>query len=374
MNAERQNERRPATAAPLGLSVFWAYLLGAALVAIPIFFLVPDPIGILANLRVVDELADMGLVRDMDVGTGFIDGVPQVIHHSKRPLAWNLITLSFVSIVIAYLTRGIRQRLLANHLGIPSSVSSQISSYFFGRGLNVVFPFGPGELGTTQQLVRNGADPERSTATVFYTRVFELSGVVVFLVIGLGLSGWGGSLVPFLLSAVVVAGLTWTTRPMGRGTDGGRSFAGALWDAVNGKRIVQAMREMSSAPSSSLGLVGLSAAALGFELAGLYLLKQGFSTREFLLLKDLPLSGLVMAIAVASLARIVPFTPGGMGFYELSMVAVFLAYGEDVTAGTTVAVLDGLVELQRLIQNEGPKGLTGINPRQTKDELLLSRS
>ena len=37
------------------------------------------------------------------------------------------------------------------------------------------------------------------------------------------------------------------------------------------------------------------------------------------------------------------------------------------------AVLDGLVELQRLIQEEGPKGLTGINPRQSKEELLLSR-
>ena len=38
------------------------------------------------------------------------------------------------------------------------------------------------------------------------------------------------------------------------------------------------------------------------------------------------------------------------------------------------AGLDGLVELQRLIKDEGPKSITGINPRQTKDELLLSRS
>ena len=37
------------------------------------------------------------------------------------------------------------------------------------------------------------------------------------------------------------------------------------------------------------------------------------------------------------------------------------------------AVLDGLVELQRLIQDEGPRGMGGINPRQSRDELLLSR-
>ena len=37
------------------------------------------------------------------------------------------------------------------------------------------------------------------------------------------------------------------------------------------------------------------------------------------------------------------------------------------------AVLDGIIELQRQIQEQGPRGLTGINPKQTKEELLLSR-
>ncbi|MCH7476695.1 MAG: NADH-quinone oxidoreductase subunit NuoB [SAR324 cluster bacterium] len=37
------------------------------------------------------------------------------------------------------------------------------------------------------------------------------------------------------------------------------------------------------------------------------------------------------------------------------------------------AVLDGIIQLQKQIQEQGPRGLTGINPRQTKEELLLSR-
>ncbi|MDH4121909.1 MAG: NADH-quinone oxidoreductase subunit NuoB [Deltaproteobacteria bacterium] len=37
------------------------------------------------------------------------------------------------------------------------------------------------------------------------------------------------------------------------------------------------------------------------------------------------------------------------------------------------AVLDGLIALQDLIQTRGPTGHTGINPRQTKEVLLLSR-
>ncbi len=37
------------------------------------------------------------------------------------------------------------------------------------------------------------------------------------------------------------------------------------------------------------------------------------------------------------------------------------------------AVLDGIIQLQKQIQQEGPRGPAGLNPRQTKEELLLSR-
>jgi NADH:ubiquinone oxidoreductase subunit B-like Fe-S oxidoreductase len=37
------------------------------------------------------------------------------------------------------------------------------------------------------------------------------------------------------------------------------------------------------------------------------------------------------------------------------------------------AVLDGIVELQRLVQERGPHGASGLNPRQTKQPLVLSR-
>jgi len=37
------------------------------------------------------------------------------------------------------------------------------------------------------------------------------------------------------------------------------------------------------------------------------------------------------------------------------------------------AILEGLMELQKLVQEQGPRGPSGLNPRQTKEELLLSR-
>lgn len=37
------------------------------------------------------------------------------------------------------------------------------------------------------------------------------------------------------------------------------------------------------------------------------------------------------------------------------------------------AVLDAIMELQNNIQNQGPKGLFGVNPNQTKERLMLTR-
>lgn len=335
--------RGPEAREPLGLSVVWGYLVGICLVAIPVLVVVEDPIAVLANLRIVDELADVGIVRDVDVGTGFIDGVPEVLAHSRRPISWNLLWLASLAVAGAYLARALRQRLVLQRLGVSSSVPGQLTSSLWGRGLNVLFPFGPGDFGTARRLVRAGTAPARAIAGVFRIRVLELSGIAVLLAVALALAGWGGTLVAALTSVLVVVGLTLTIRPMGDPVGTGEPFPRALWKALHGQRVIADVREMAQETSAFVGLVALSAGALTLEIAGLYLLKQSFSTREFHLLADLPLSGLIMAVAVANLARVVPFTPGGAGFYELSMVAVFLAYGQDATAATTVAVLDGLV-------------------------------
>jgi len=37
------------------------------------------------------------------------------------------------------------------------------------------------------------------------------------------------------------------------------------------------------------------------------------------------------------------------------------------------AVLDGIIELQKLIQEKGPRGTSGLNPRQTEEPLVLGR-
>jgi hypothetical protein len=297
----------------------------------------------LANLTVLDELADLGIVRDVDVGTGFVMAAPEYMLKSRRPMVPALLVLAFFIIAGSYFARAFRQRLLSNHYGIPASVGNQILSYFYGRGMNTLLPFGPGELAAAQVLQRNGAKADSAYRTVFAGRVFEVIGIAGFLIIALAMSGWGGAIVPFLLCGVLIAVITAATRPVGNLFANPSAFTENLWEEVHGSYFARALRELThSSLGLTVGLTALSIFALVLELAGLYLLKQAVSTREYFLLTDLPISAYIMAIGIANLTRVIPITPGGMGLYELVLVTVFSIYGGDYYAGTTVAILDGV--------------------------------
>ena len=339
-----QNLQPPPTGAriPLRISILGAYLAALVLIFGPPLVVV-EPVQLLANLTILDDLADLGVVRDMDVGTGFIMAAPEYMLKSRRAVVGSLLAISFLAIAGSYLARAFRIRLLGNHYGIPSSVNNQILAYFYGRGINTVLPFGPGELGSAQILERNGAEREQAYLTVFAARIFEVVGIAGFLLIALALSGWGGAIVPFLFCAILVVLITIATRPVGNAFANPSAFRTGLWEAVQGSYFVRVLRELAETSFGlAVGLTCLSVFALGLELAGLYFLKQAFSSREFFLLSDLPLSAYMMAIGAANLTRVIPLTPGGMGLYEFVLVTVFSIYGGDYHAATTVAILDGM--------------------------------
>lgn len=327
---------------PLRISIAGAYLAALVLIFGPPLALV-EPIQLLANLTGLDELADLGIVRDVDVGTGFIMAGPEYMLKSRRAVAGSLLALAFIVIAGSYATRAVRMRLLGHHFGIPSSVNNQLLAFYYGRGINTLLPFGPGELGSAQVLERNGSEKDKAYITVFSSRVFEVVGIVGFLVIALILAGWGGAIVPFIFCTILLIVITVASRPVGGMFANPSKFREGMWEALNGSYFARVLADLSKASFGLVvGLTVLSIFALALELAGLYLLKQAFSTREFFLLADLPLSAYVMAIGVANLTRVIPITPGGMGLYEFVLVTVFSIYGGDYYAGITLAVLDGL--------------------------------
>jgi uncharacterized membrane protein YbhN (UPF0104 family) len=144
-----------------------------------------------------------------------------------------------------------------------------------------------------------------------------------------------------------MAGVVSLTRPLGRTgeTDGRRGPIRGIWTAMRGDALVRSTSELLAAPGFFLGVLALSLVTFGLEVVAIWNIKQAFSAPldDYVLMKDLPFTPFVVVVAVAGLARVVPYTFAGFGVVELVMVVMFRAFGEGFLGGTTVALLAALL-------------------------------
>src|SRR5262245_37454865 len=148
MNAERKSPL-------LGLSVVWGYAFGILLFVFILTVLMPEPEGpspwdgtafrkglieLIANFRILDELAAMGIIKVADVGDGLLNADLEMIAVSNRTFGWAPLLVALAAALVCLVLRAVRLRLLTRHVGVPSSTTAQMSAYFYGRGLNLFFP------------------------------------------------------------------------------------------------------------------------------------------------------------------------------------------------------------------------------------------
>jgi uncharacterized membrane protein YbhN (UPF0104 family) len=346
----------------LSVSVGWGYLLSFVLMLFIFLILLPDAEGpspwdavafqkgileMFANFRFLDELADLSIVQVADVGEGFLKVDLGLVGVSNRKFGWAPFLLAIMFVSFALFLRGIRQRFLCSHFKIPSSVTGQMSTYFFGRGINLFFPFGPGDLGTARALKENGASEEAVAKVVFFNRVFEVIGITSILGAGFIYLGWEGAVEPFLWTVLIFAAVVTLTRPLGLSNQKIKRYnlPARIWDAFNGKALIGSIKDMRQNPLLLRGLALLSALTLAIEIVGYWCIKQAFSSPmdDYILMKDLTFVHFAIVIAVANIARIIPYTFSSFGIYELVSVFMFRIFGEGYLSATTVTLLDSLL-------------------------------
>ena len=342
----------------LGLSVAWGYLFALLLFGFILTILMPDAagpspwdatafrkglIGLIANFRILDELADLGIVKVADVGDGLLNVDLEQIAVSNRDFGWAPFVFAVGAALMGLFLRAVRLRMLARYAGVPSSTTGQLSAFFFGRGLNLFFPFGPGELGTIRALTDHGAPPGAAAAAVFYNRVFEILAIVGILLGGFVYLGWGGAIEAFVWTSILIAGVVSLAPPLGRAS-ARRTRLGPLvniWRAFRGDTLAEATQTLLRTPGFFLGMLALSLVAFGCEVFAFWNIKQAFSSPmdDYVLMKDLGAVPFTVVVAVAGLARVIPYTTAGFGVVELVMVVMFRVFDEGFLGGTTVAVL-----------------------------------
>ena len=347
---------------PLSLSVAWGYVFGFLLMAFVLLILVPEADGpspwdavafraaileMFANFRLLEELADMGILRVADVGEGFLTVDLDLLVVSSRSFGWAPFGVAVSFVALSLLLRGLRQRFLASHFGIPHGARGQTASYFFGRGMNLFFPFGPGDLATARALDGGDGTSESATDVVFYNRVFELSALLGILLLGLVYLGWGGAVTAVTWTVFLVAAAVSLTQPLGWSSSESKGWnvLARLWHAFQGRELLDALARLSSKPSFLVGLLLLSGVAVFFEIVGYWSIKQAFSSplEDYVLMKDLSFVRFAVVIVVAGVTRIIPYTFASFGLYETVSVVMFWVLGEGFLAGTTVTLLDSIL-------------------------------
>jgi uncharacterized membrane protein YbhN (UPF0104 family) len=213
--------------------------------------------------------------------------------------------------------------------------------------MNLFLPFGPGELGTVQMLKEHGAPQRDAAAAVFYSRVVEILSISAFLIYGFIYLGWGGAVEPFFWTIVLIAGVVSLTRPLGRGDEaGGRfNYFRHIWTAYGGRTLADAIRQLLQTPGFFIGTLLLSMVTFGLEIFAFWSIKQAFSSPmdDYVLMKDLTFIPFMIAVSVAALARVIPYTFAGFGIVEFVLVSMFRVFDQGFLGGTTVALLSALL-------------------------------
>ena len=155
-----------------------------------------------------------------------------------------------------------------------------------------------------------------------------------------------------LWTLLVVVGIVSLTRPLGvSGSEGGRfNLLAHLWSVFNGRALVSASRQLVETPGFMIGLSLLSVLTLELEVAGYWCLKQAFSSAmdDYWLMRGFGFVPFMVVIAVANIARVLPYTFASVGIYEIVSVAMFRVFGIQELPGWRYRLASRFAPHQRL--------------------------
>lgn len=288
--------------------------------------------NILANTRLLDPLIRGGIIALTDADAGFIYGVPDQQHYlaAQDAIDWELVVFSAGMFMLLWFIKAYQFHAVARMSGIAGSFGHHARAHLYGRGVGRLVPFGAGTAATASALESHGVPPKETARVNFVAEIFVAFEIVVFALVGLYLSGvttWIGE----LFWPLVILAIAWFLVRPAKGEPGGlRDTRGA---------VRQAIRALAHEPRMLVWLCFLSIVAFLLADEGAYLIAQAFSSQNVIL--NIEGGVILMAVVGAQLARLVRFTPGGIGQYEWGFASVLYVGGVGFPEAATVALLVG---------------------------------
>jgi uncharacterized membrane protein YbhN (UPF0104 family) len=287
--------------------------------------------NVLANTRLLDPLISGGVVALTDQDVGVITGVPDMEYYvrSQDPVDWELVLLAGGMLTLLWGLKAYQFHALSRFAGLDGGFGQHMRAYLHGRGLNRILPYDVGSLATASTLQLQGAELDRANSVVFMSKLFTFFEVVFFALIGLymgGVTTWAGE----IFWPLVILGCAFFVVRPGRDRHG----RGALRAAAK-----QGVRALAEEPALLIRLCLLSIGAFLLADEAAYLIAQAFTSQHVIL--NIEGEVILMAVVGGQVARLVQFTPGGIGQYEWGFAAALYVGGVGFPEAATVALLVG---------------------------------
>ncbi len=309
-------------------SLVLSWLVAFVLLALLVYF--GGVWNILANTRILGLFIDGGIIQYTDMDAGFIEGVadPEYYLNSQDPIDWAVVAIAIGLFFLFWAVKTLQFHDIAQYHGLTSSYRENASTYFHGLLYERTTPFGLADGAVAAELQANQAPAESAYSTVFLFRAFVLLEILVFALYGLFAVGWAAWLVQ-VFGALFILGLAyWWSRSTPVAAPRLR-----YWSAI-GTHI----RNLARFPKRLVRISLLSIVAFGLEDIAAYLLAMAFTSEHVILNVDF--SVLLMAIVASYIARLVRFTPGGLGQFEWGFALALYVGGLGMPEAVTIAILD----------------------------------
>lgn len=277
-------------------------------------------------------LIKAGIIQyhDRNAGYTYIPD-PKYYLQSQDPVRWDIILLVVVIFFFVFAFKALQFHGIAKLLGLKTNLGQNLRAYCYSLSWNKVAPFGFGNTAAALALKDEGVPLARAKSVVFIQGLFDIFEIMVFGFVGLAIFGWSEWFAQLFWALFILGlayGLVRRTYPETEDTGGIRNFA---------ERARQGVRLVASQPITAVWLGFLSLAAFELQDGALYFIAQGFTATHVFIMPDYNTT--LMAIIAFHIARLIRFTPGGIGQSEWALAAAMYVGGMGFPESMTIAML-----------------------------------
>jgi len=241
--------------------------------------------------------------------------------------------LAVIVCLAAWWLRGVRYRQILGSLLIPVSTGFSTACIFISQTVNLIVPARLGDLVRVVILRHEKqATVSAGISSLVVERVFDVLTIallgLISLTFVLQVPDWffTAIILPIAIGAVFFAFLL---------------FADRIRSENRYIRIVLTMLEQIRQASLTVrSLVFLTGISIVIWLSDMVVC-------QFVVLmfgEQIPFAIIALAIVIGNLVKAIPITPGGVGTYELALVATFSLAGVSPAVATLIAVIDHLIK------------------------------